>query len=502
MQKKIVFLIISSMLLANTVFAFGINTENKINTQSNKTSVDVPTWEVGDHWEYTIDINGDYVNPENTEIEFDITISNLNFEVIDDGEPEYKLSVTGSISGTGSFMGLLSGRINADIDGYLFVNKSNLAINRIEDLKILGSVSIANLDVDIYSLEFIPTHNPYDFPIEEGESWTVPTEIMQIQGYINKPSLPGISPEIYMEYWIYEHINTYVSDEQVQEYNCLKISNNYMNYWYAPDAKNIVKAENTDYINLYMYGSNDYYYRILNFDLTLTDTNYEPPNDPPETPVIPVGETDCYQYVEYTYETSTNDPNGHDVKYGFDWNGDDTVDYWTNFYDSGETLSVDYMFEDSGTYELKVKAKDTKDEESSFSEPLIVTVNSNSRPLKPEKPTGTAEGRRGETYTYTTKTTEPDDEELYYLFSWGDGTSNGWLGPYDSDVEVSSDKSWSSQGDYEIKVKAKDAHGAESEWSDPLTVSMPKNKPKLFNLNLNDFPIIQKLLSILFSKGS
>jgi hypothetical protein len=36
--------------------------------------------------------------------------------------------------------------------------------------------------------------------------------------------------------------------------------------------------------------------------------------------------------------------------------------------------------------------------------------------------------------------------------------------------------SWTSKGTYEIKVKAQDEYGEESEWSDPLTVSMPRNK--------------------------
>jgi hypothetical protein len=33
---------------------------------------------------------------------------------------------------------------------------------------------------------------------------------------------------------------------------------------------------------------------------------------------------------------------------------------------------------------------------------------------------------------------------------------------------------WNTQGSYSIKVKAKDASGAESVWSDPLPVSMPR----------------------------
>ena len=32
------------------------------------------------------------------------------------------------------------------------------------------------------------------------------------------------------------------------------------------------------------------------------------------------------------------------------------------------------------------------------------------------------------------------------------------------------------EGSYTIKVKARDIHGGESEWSDPLSISMPKYK--------------------------
>jgi hypothetical protein len=35
---------------------------------------------------------------------------------------------------------------------------------------------------------------------------------------------------------------------------------------------------------------------------------------------------------------------------------------------------------------------------------------------------------------------------------------------------------WNASGKYEIRVKAKDILGAESDWSDPLSVFMSKNK--------------------------
>jgi hypothetical protein len=58
---------------------------------------------------------------------------------------------------------------------------------------------------------------------------------------------------------------------------------------------------------------------------------------------------------------------------------------------------------------------------------------------------------------------------------------------------------WTERGDYEVRVKAMDQYGAESDWSNPLVVSMPKNKtindfnPWLLRL-IQRFPILEILL--------
>ena len=52
---------------------------------------------------------------------------------------------------------------------------------------------------------------------------------------------------------------------------------------------------------------------------------------------------------------------------------------------------------------------------------------------------------------------------------------------------VSASHIWNAKGTYSIKVKAKDINGAESDWSDPLAVIMPKNKQSV------DFPFPQFL---------
>ena len=101
---------------------------------------------------------------------------------------------------------------------------------------------------------------------------------------------------------------------------------------------------------------------------------------------------------------------------------------------------------------------------------------SNNRPDKPSKLTGNIKIRKGEEYQYYCVTNDTDSDHIFYLFDWGDGSDSGWLGPYDSGENCEAVHVWTEKGTYEIKVKARDIHGGESEWSDPLAVSMPKNK--------------------------
>ena len=84
-------------------------------------------------------------------------------------------------------------------------------------------------------------------------------------------------------------------------------------------------------------------------------------------------------------------------------------------------------------------------------------------------------GKVGEEYTYTADTTDPDGDQLYYWFDWGDGTSSGWVGPYDSGATASASHTWTIKGIYKIKVKAKDTYDVGSDFSKPLGNIMPKN---------------------------
>ena len=119
-------------------------------------------------------------------------------------------------------------------------------------------------------------------------------------------------------------------------------------------------------------------------------------------------------------------------------------------------------------------------------------LSDNQAPEKPATPDGPNSGNAGTEYTYSTSTSDPDGDQVYYWFDWGDDTNSGWLGPYDSGDEVTISHTWDSTGSFEIKVKAKDTEGTQSEWSDPLPVSMPKSKSTISQLFqfIEEHPVI------------
>jgi len=120
----------------------------------------------------------------------------------------------------------------------------------------------------------------------------------------------------------------------------------------------------------------------------------------------------------------------------------------------------------------------------------------NNPPSKPDPPNGQIRCNIGISYNYSISAIDPEDDKVFYYIDWQDGKNSGWMGPYASGKEIISNHTWNESGKYEIKVKAKDILGAESEWSDPLIVSMPKNKAvnKLFNRIIENHPHLFSIL--------
>jgi len=112
--------------------------------------------------------------------------------------------------------------------------------------------------------------------------------------------------------------------------------------------------------------------------------------------------------------------------------------------------------------------------------PASDTITIDVQPNKPATPSGETQGQTGTSYPYSTSATDPDGDKLEYGWDWdGDNVVDQWDDNggsyYPSGTPISTSHAWSADGTYYVKVKAKDIYGAESVWSDPLTVTMPKN---------------------------
>jgi len=95
----------------------------------------------------------------------------------------------------------------------------------------------------------------------------------------------------------------------------------------------------------------------------------------------------------------------------------------------------------------------------------------------PTKPivTGPIQGTRGYNYTFYAKSTDPNNDQLFYKWDWNDGNISDWVGPYDSGEQISAIHKWNLNGTYIIKVKARDSYGHESNWG-TLNIIIPKVK--------------------------
>ena len=246
---------------------------------------------------------------------------------------------------------------------------------------------------------------------------------------------------------------------------------------------------------------------IYNVILTVTDSKGNSDSDnilvdirinnPPSKPIIVSYPTEVTFGKGFNCILYTTDADNDPLQYWYTV-PDCRIGGWescTNFYlDKGEHKLTLYVHDVNIPLTIKIRAIDIHGIKSEISE--IEIENVICPPKKPDQPSGLLEVNPSEEYAYTSKTKHECrcmDEEIFYLFDWGDGTQDGWLGPYSADEEVTAYHLWEQfdVNPMEIKVKAKYENGYESSWSEPLSVNK-KSKSKLSNRVLNS-NILQKL---------
>ena len=105
---------------------------------------------------------------------------------------------------------------------------------------------------------------------------------------------------------------------------------------------------------------------------------------------------------------------------------------------------------------------------------------SNNNPPNPPNITGPTSGKKAVSYTYNFTITDPDDDLLFNLeIDWGDGTETldcGCGKSWQSGTVVTVSHRWKKPQTYVITARVSDSYGIYSNWSDPHSMSIPKQR--------------------------
>ena len=220
------------------------------------------------------------------------------------------------------------------------------------------------------------------------------------------------------------------------------------------------------------------HFECISFETMMVDK-------PPITDII--DEIDNFRPCMLLLRENVTNPWHHAVVIdGYDWFG---REFWVHAnYGWGDTAYNNWYYYNGSFPEYG---------NTTFRKLLFIRL----KPRVADKPIGPELGEPGLNYTYYTKTTAPHEPLLYYDWDWGDGTSSGWLGRYESGEICEASHIWKEKGSYKIRVKAKDINGFESDWSESLSVKIPRNKinKDIFVFSFMDrFPNVILILRRLF----
>jgi hypothetical protein len=197
-------------------------------------------------------------------------------------------------------------------------------------------------------------------------------------------------------------------------------------------------------------------------------------NAPPKNPSMPSGSVAVYAWTSNSYTTSAIDPDDDPVECTFDWG--DGNESTTDFVKSGSNASALHMWENEGTYQIKVIALDRSGGSSEWSDYLTITVIANNKPKAPKNLYGPSSGYVGIAYYYFTLANDPDNDNVKYTFDWGDGTISETDLVESGSVENAS-HIWSKAETYLVKCNTTDNKGSSSMWSKSLYVKIADNNP-------------------------
>jgi len=190
------------------------------------------------------------------------------------------------------------------------------------------------------------------------------------------------------------------------------------------------------------------------------------------TGLVVTGPTSGDTGVSYSFSAQATDPESSNVRYGFDWDNNGTIDEYTPFVASGSSAILSHSWGSAGSKTFSVYAEDT---DGNRSAPVSHTI-AITEPCGPrggcfpdgEAPTGLVVtgptvGTTSVSYSFTATANDSDSATLRYGFDWdNDGTIDEYTAYVASGVSASESNSWPTAGTFVFRVYAEDVEGERS----------------------------------------
>lgn len=157
------------------------------------------------------------------------------------------------------------------------------------------------------------------------------------------------------------------------------------------------------------------------------------------------------------------DPGGDLVFYGINW-GEGSAE-WFGPYGSSETIALHHLWTE-GNFTIDARVRNQFNKESKWATyDFIKLLDFNFFHIRI--------GYIGISYIFTIHIKDC----VYYQLDWGDGSGSGWVGPFQDEIVIIN-HTWSSIGEYILKLKGRDINGYESNWvTFNITIMSPFNNP-------------------------
>jgi len=172
---------------------------------------------------------------------------------------------------------------------------------------------------------------------------------------------------------------------------------------------------------------------------------------------------------------------------------------------SNETLIFNWNTTDATqnvTYTIKAEtnivSNETDTTDNTYVDGTVFIRSYNNPPQTPLTPDGLTPVYPGQSYNYTSTTSDPDEDQVYYEFDWDDDTTTE-IGPYPSnETGHYASHAWFIPGTYNVTVRARDKFYNYSDRSDSLQVTVnnqPSGCPFVYVWNGTEFVIDNNLLT-------